>query len=129
MRAVTIPPILSPSDFHWQRSRSLNLCRGIDLQNHCIELFRSDVTKVLCGSTDGDISPGGKDGNLPGSSKQRPARQRAEEVLTQLFGDRVPDQTALPNAVLCKQVGAKLKELGYTDVSDDTILRAAGRRK
>jgi hypothetical protein len=41
----------------------------------------------------------------------------------------VPTEAVEPNAKLCRRVGEKLKHAGLLGVSDDTILRAAGRRK
>jgi len=40
-----------------------------------------------------------------------------------------PSKADVPNAILCRRVGVKLKNEGRPNVSDDTILRAAGRRK
>jgi hypothetical protein len=40
-----------------------------------------------------------------------------------------PDQATEPNVNLCRRVSAKLNEAKLPNVSDDTILRAAGRRK
>ena len=64
-----------------------------------------------------------------GRAKSMPARQRARRVIAELYPEGVPDQSAEPNARLCHRVGGKLKEDGFLGVSDDTILRAAGRRK
>ena len=61
--------------------------------------------------------------------KSRPALERAQGVIKELYPDGVPDQASQPNASLCRQVGVKLKEAKLPNVSDDTILRAAGRRK
>jgi hypothetical protein len=46
-----------------------------------------------------------------------------------VYPQGVPEQAREPNAILFQRVAAKLKEEGLHDVSDDTILRAAGRRK
>ena len=61
--------------------------------------------------------------------KSRPALERAQGVIKELYPDGVPDQASEPNASLCWQVSVKLKEAKLPNVSDDTILRAAGRRK
>lgn len=61
--------------------------------------------------------------------KSRPALERAQGVIKELYPDGVPDQASEPNANLCQRVSAKLKEAKLPGVSDDTILRAAGRRK
>lgn len=62
-------------------------------------------------------------------AKSRPARERARNVIKELYPNGVPNQTAEPNAHLCRRVGQKLKATGLPGVSDDTILRAASRRK
>ena len=61
--------------------------------------------------------------------KSRPALERAQGVIKELYPDGVPDQASKPNASLCRQVSVKLKGAKLPNVSDDTILRAAGRRK
>jgi hypothetical protein len=61
--------------------------------------------------------------------KSRPARERALDAIKELYPKGVPDQAVEPNANLCRTVGEKLKQGGLPGVSDDTILRAAGRRK
>jgi hypothetical protein len=58
-----------------------------------------------------------------------PARDAAKRAIAVLYPRGVPDQATVSNVMLCRAVGGWLKERGLTDVSDDTILRAAGRRK
>jgi hypothetical protein len=65
----------------------------------------------------------------PERAKSRPAFERAQRVIGELYPHGVPGQAAEPNAILCRRVGGKLKEAKLPHVSDDTILRAAGRRK
>jgi hypothetical protein len=62
-------------------------------------------------------------------SKTRPALERARGAIKELYPTGVPAQAAEPNTNLCRRVGEKLKQAGLPEVSDDTILRAAGRRK
>jgi hypothetical protein len=61
--------------------------------------------------------------------KSQPALERARGAIKELYPDGVPDQATEPNANLCRRVSAKLQEESLPRVSDDTILRAAGRRK
>jgi 7-cyano-7-deazaguanine synthase in queuosine biosynthesis len=61
--------------------------------------------------------------------KSRPALERARGAIKELYPDGVPGQATEPNANLCRRVSAKLQEESLPGVSDDTILRAAGRRK
>jgi hypothetical protein len=64
-----------------------------------------------------------------GRRKSKPALERARGAIKDLYPNGVPGQAVEPNPVLCRRVGDKLKQSGLRDVSDDTILRAAGRRK
>jgi hypothetical protein len=61
--------------------------------------------------------------------KSQPALERARGAIKELYPDGVPGQATEPNANLCRRVSAKLQEESLPGVSDDTILRAAGRRK
>jgi hypothetical protein len=72
--------------------------------------------------------------NQPERQQQRqprgnPARDSAQRAIDALYPSGVPDQATISNARLCHAAGKWLKENGYANVSDDTILRAAGRRK
>lgn len=62
-------------------------------------------------------------------NRRLPSRERARNALNELYPDGVPDQAAKPNALLCREVGDKLRAANLPHVSDDTILRAAGRRQ
>jgi hypothetical protein len=66
---------------------------------------------------------------VPAPKKSRPGRERARRAIDELYHGDVPDQATEPNWRLCKRVGKRLEELGLPNVSNDTILRAAGRRK
>jgi Queuosine biosynthesis protein QueC len=61
--------------------------------------------------------------------KSKPALERARGAINKLYPGGAPGQTVEPNADLCRRVSENLKQAGLRDVSDDTILRAAGRRK
>jgi len=138
---VEIPVRLESQDFDFENSRPLkqwavkrerisHLAGYWDFE--WIELSRADVTKVLIPSGSGDLlstakSPDERSPRL--RQKSQTGRERAHRVIRELYPDDVPDQATEPNANLCKRVAAKLKELGLPEVSDDTILRAAGRRR
>ncbi len=62
-------------------------------------------------------------------AKSKPGLERARGAIKELYPEGVPEQAAEPNVNLCRRVGEKLKQAGMHGVSDDTILRAAGRRK
>jgi hypothetical protein len=61
--------------------------------------------------------------------RQRSARPRdiAGEVIEGIWPERDIPKT-VSNAQIEQQVGKRLKELGRSDISSDTILRAAGRK-
>jgi hypothetical protein len=138
---VDIPSHLDPRDFDWLQSRPLKPWRDIrggfsvlatDWRLEWIEVFRDDVTRVLCGAESGRESPEKHAAREPprrGRGKSQPALERARGIIKELYPDGVPGQATEPNAILCRRVSAKLKEAKLPDVSDDTILRAAGRRK
>jgi hypothetical protein len=66
--------------------------------------------------------------------RARNKRARVEAAIQALWPNRLPDQTVLPNALLCKKVQDWLKDDSKSRgvpaqvISDDTILRAAGRK-
>jgi hypothetical protein len=97
-----------------------------------IELFSADVTRTLIASGIAALSAKGKTSqriSAPRRARATPTRDRARKALEAVYGRDVPDQTTEPNTILCRKVGAKLKELNLGSVSDDTILRVANRRK
>jgi hypothetical protein len=61
--------------------------------------------------------------------RKRPDRERAQSAINEVYSSGVPDQATEPNVRLCHKVGRWLKDKGLPGVSNDTILRAAGRRK
>jgi hypothetical protein len=134
--AFQIPPRIGPKDFDWEMSRPLKpwtVRRGHfsphgpwDLE--LIEVMMEDVTRalrlpeeVLVGSAHSS--------KKTARSKSRPAFDRASRTINKLYPPGVPDQATVPNKILCQRVAEQLKEDGLGQVSDDTILRAAGRRK
>jgi hypothetical protein len=66
------------------------------------------------------------DNLLAERARSRPKFEGALRAIGEIYPDGVPDQATEPNSRLCKRVGEKLKGL---QISDDTILRAAGRRR
>jgi hypothetical protein len=56
------------------------------------------------------------------------ARDRARMALDEIYPRGIPDAATEPNLVLYKKVGDWLKGKRLPNVSDSTILRAAGRR-
>jgi len=67
-------------------------------------------------------------GRVPRVAK-RPTRERATKALKAIYPNVIPSMTDEPNDILCQKVGKWLKANKLPDVKNDTILRAAGRRK
>ncbi len=135
--AFQIPTAIKPKDLDWERSRPVKpwfVQRGISITHghwdlEWVELSRTDVTNVLCRTgTPGESAQPASRETGP-TSRSRPAFQRAQRVIRELHPQGVPGQAVEPNSNLYRRVGEKLKEQGWPDVSNDTILRAAGRRK
>jgi hypothetical protein len=136
-RDFVIPAEIKPADLAWESSRPVNpwaVAREIFgfpgyWELEWIELFRTDVTNVLCSPGE----PGGpakRTSSKTGkTSRSRPTRERTERAIHELYPQGVPSPADLSNTELCRRVGKKLKESGLADVSNDTILRVAGRRR
>lgn len=133
---VGVPADLRPGDLDWVQSRPFGQwpigpklgeylwIRG--WENHSldlVELSTSDLMNILCKGNQLQARPQQSRG------RSRPATERAEGAIRVVYPNGVPDQATEPNAILCRRVSAKLKESKLADVSDDTILRAAGRRR
>jgi len=134
-----IPSEIKPEDLDWERSRPVTAWYVRRERSRVpgywelewIELFRSDVTNALCAvrkrtDTTQNASSGT---SASATSRSRPTLERARRAIQELYPQGVPGQAAEPNAILCRRVGEKLKKEKLPDVSNDTILRAAGRRK
>jgi hypothetical protein len=61
--------------------------------------------------------------------KSSPQLESAQRAIEELYPRGVPDRDTLPDPILYQKVAAKIKEADRTNVSNTTILRAAGRRK
>jgi hypothetical protein len=81
------------------------------------------------GSPSARASNGIRRAALRRRAKSSPALERAYGAIKELYPKGVPEQVLEPNANLCRRVGQKLSQAGLPGLSDDTILRAAGRRK
>jgi len=131
-----LSPNIQREDFDWEQSRPLNpwgvrreILNQPGLWNvNWIEVFSADVTKLCSARSQRGATqrPSRKTG---AKSRSRPALERARRAIKELYPHGVPAQADVPNANLCHRVGRKLKDQGLPNVSDDTILRAAGRRK
>lgn len=61
-------------------------------------------------------------------TRTKPRRAGAQAALESLYPEGVPPQSELSNGLLCGEVAKWFHTRGKREVSDDTILRAAGRR-
>jgi hypothetical protein len=137
---IDIPVRLKPSDFDFENSRPKKPWPIPRDKNRYlvgywaidwIELSRADVTNLiaLASSHEKRFAKGSDEKSPHRRRKTQTSREAARRAIAALFPDGVPDQVTVPNAILCHRVGAKMKELELPNVSEDTILRAARRRK
>lgn len=132
-----IPAEIKPADLDWEKSRPRKpwfVRRGAfaipgywDLE--WIQVCRADVTKALCATSRRDEASQHRSSEKTATRRSRPVLERANAAINELYPEGRPGQAAEPNSLLCRRVGDMLKKMGLPDVSDDTILRAAGRRK
>jgi hypothetical protein len=137
---IQVPSDLSPADLDFQSSRPLKPWL-IPREKHPelkgwwhikqIEVWGPDVTAAFLAIPVKTLPLAPDAPKPPRRPKTPTGRERADKVIEELFPDRVlvRDQSRLPNSNLFKAVAARIKELGLPEVSNDTILRAAGRRK
>ena len=61
--------------------------------------------------------------------RSQPQREAARRVLDSLYGDNIPGQVTLPNKLLCRDAQEHARSFSFPfTISDDTFLRAAGRK-
>jgi hypothetical protein len=129
-----IPHEIKPEGLDWEHSRPLKAWAvrrerykipGLwDLE--WIKVSGPDVTEHLCRPGKQEAAP---QLIYSDASRRKPSRERVEQAIKEIYPQGVPTQANEPNTMLCKRVSAWLKERRLPSVSDDTILRAAGRRK
>ena len=134
--AFEIPTRIKPDDLDWEGSRPVNpwrIRRGSyaipgDWDLEWIELSGTHVTKVLCAAgTPGESAQPTRETGA--RSRSRPKLESAQRAIRELYPQGVPEQSVVPNVLLCRLVGEKLMQQGLLNVSDETILRAASRRR
>jgi hypothetical protein len=131
-----IPPRIEPKDFDWEMSRPLKpwpiqpgkfpIHGPWELE--WIEVMRADVTTALCPPEKVLAGPA-HSSKKTAKNKSRPAFDRTLRTISKLYPQGVPDQATISNKILCQRVAERLKNDGFEQVSDDTILRAAKRRE
>jgi hypothetical protein len=137
---LEIPTNIKAEDLDWEGSRPVKawfVLRGSHrLHGHWklewIELSRTGVTNFLCATNQERGEPARQAPSAKRAKRRsRPKLEGAKRAIDELYPhpEGPPDPSHLSNASLCKRVGQKLKEWKLDDVSDETILRAAGRRR
>ncbi len=138
-RDFELPSAIASTDLDWERSRPNKpwlVRRGAyplpgywDLE--WIKVYGSDITNVVCldGGQGVSVTPTSINNAAASKRRTRPSFERAKRAVDELYPQGVPEQTAVPNKTLCGHVVRKLQELGLETVSNETILRAAGRRR
>jgi hypothetical protein len=129
------PSELKPQDFDWDASRPVKpwmIPRGISEPSgywelEWIEVCRIDVTNVLCLAESHQSVPQAPV-TREARRRSRPALERARSAIRELYPEGLPEPRIEPNPYLCRKVARRLREQGLRNVSEDTILRAAGRR-
>lgn len=72
--------------------------------------------------------PNGSPARRERRSRATPVRSRAMAALADIYPEGVPGQNDVSNGALCGEVADWLKKKAKPQVSNDTVLRAAGRR-
>jgi hypothetical protein len=133
-----IPTDLEPSDLDWQESRPTAPWWLRELERHQsgqwhlkrIEVSREDVTKIFLQG--GDAAPATVSAGPIGAPRRRERRRSkqvaAENALREVYGG-IPSREQVFDRHLIASVGEQMRRNGIPAVSDDTILRAAGRRR
>jgi hypothetical protein len=94
-------------------------------------VLKADVARCWPFATAQDHRTGAPGPTQPGERTRRkqPLRERAQRALNELYPNGVPDQVSVSDPELSSAVNALIKKRGQKELSHDTILRAAGRRK
>jgi hypothetical protein len=135
---VEIPAGIEPQQMDFENSRPLGAwCVKRERIRHLagyweiewIEVFSDHVTELLIPARAPSDPTGSEEILLSPRRKGQTGREAARRAIAALYGGHVPDQATEPNATLCRRVGQKMRQLGLPEVSNDTILRAANRRR
>lgn len=134
---LRIPTDLKPEDFNWQTSQPVKPWFLCDVPRHHhgpwqlahIEVSSSDVTAKLLSQPTANPSAAESDKQPKQNHRESPQLKAAQIAINGLWPKGVPPQHVLRNDLFVSQVNKGLKQNGWGEVSRDTILRAAGRRK
>ncbi len=132
-----IPKALSADNFDWTESRPIKswLVRSDDRHRpgywflKTLEVCRPDVETKLLDRPKQSSVRSRPDGGPKTKKREAPTLKAAQDALNELFPERIPPQHELLNKQLVDRVIKHVKKRGGPNVSETTILRAAGRRK
>jgi hypothetical protein len=128
-------------DEHWRRGFDDRLENWRGARWRRLMVLKADVARYWPFAIAASVTGGGNEPpthtpaarpTQPGerTPRKRPLRERAQRALDELYPNGVPDQARVSDAELFSAVGAHLTaKRGQKGLSNDTILRAAGRRK
>jgi hypothetical protein len=132
-----IPTKLKSDDFDWKESRPTGPWWLREFERHqCgpwylkrIELSREDVSTILLQR--GDAAPATVSSGPIEAPRRRERRKSkrvaAETAIREVYGGIPPREKVFDRHLIAK-VGEQMRRNGTPAVSDDTILRAAGRK-
>jgi hypothetical protein len=94
-------------------------------------VLKADVARCWPFATAQDHRTSAPRPTQPGerTPRKQPLRERAQSALDELYPNGVPDQVSVSDPELSSAVNVLIKKRGQKELSHDTILRAAGRRK
>lgn len=136
-KELQTPTDLKPDDIDWPNSRPVKPWFLCDVPRHHhgpwqlahIEVSSSDVTAKLLSQPTANPSAAESDKQPKQNHRESPQLKAAQIAINGLWPKGVPPQHVLRNDLFVSQVNKGLKQNGWGEVSRDTILRAAGRRK
>jgi len=118
-------------DEHWRHGFDDRLENRRGVRWRRLQALKVDVARCWPFATAQDHRTGAPGPTQPGerTPRKQSLRERARRALDKLYPDGVPDQATKSDAELIRAVENQIKKLRQQNVSHDTILRAAGRRK
>ncbi|MBH5401179.1 hypothetical protein HZZ13_25840 [Bradyrhizobium sp. CNPSo 4010] len=138
-KQLRIPTDLTPEDFDWEKSRPFKpwFLRDVPRHHHgpwqlaSVEVSSRSVTEQILPQIGPTMSPSprGSENQPKRKLRENPKRTAAKKAIDALWPNGVPPAHELPNDLLDRQLNSWLKRQRGFEVSRDTALRAAGRRK
>jgi hypothetical protein len=126
--------VVKPVRSAYQSSGEIDIVRTVIKTSDLVSLAkeRGEQPKYLRHL---QAAPRSSEAAVPTPARPAYKRERARTALRALWPDRVPDPSVLANGPLCQKVtewiekDCKQRNVRIQTISDDTILRAAGRQR